>query len=343
MMKILKAAACISIAAFFLPLAVAQQSLPQQSESHTESNEQVPIKAASSRLNGAQWLLKMATSIRQRNYQISLVVSRPNSDAIPYLWRHGVFDDGVSMEQLNILNGPGKEYIRVNQTVSIFEPDATPYSITGDLIDGPIPHQLLLAPLALQSGYEFIAVGRGRVSGRVAQQIRIISRDNSRYSYQLWVDEQTAMPLKLNMLDLNGQLVKQVQVTQIQVSEEPDAYFERINHDMLPPVRASTKAVHRHAWQVSYMPDGMTEVRRNTHRLMVTGQVVEYAMLSDGLVDVSIYVMPAQNSGLQNNVYRHQAKTLLTRLEGDVQISIVGEIPPQTANKIAASLTARIQ
>ena len=343
MMKNMIAAACISIAAVFLPLADAQPSLPPQPDSAKDTAVEAENQIAITRLNGAEWLLKMATGIRQRNYQISLVVNRPNSDAIPYLWRHGVFDDGVSMEQLNVLNGPGKEYIRVNQTVSIFEPDVAPYSITGDLIDGPIPNQLLIAPLELRAGYEFIAVGRGRVSGRVAQQIRIISRDNSRYSYQLWVDEQTAMPLKLNMLDLNGQLVKQVQVSQIQVTEEPDPYFERINHDMLPAVMTTAAAAHRHAWQISYMPDGMNEVKRNTHRLMVTGQVVEYAMLSDGLVNVSVYVMPAANTELQNNVYRHHAKTLLTRIEGDIQISIVGEIPPKTANKIAASLTARIQ
>ena len=343
-MKFIIAAACISIAAVFVPVPVSSQTSQQSDQQPEQQSQQLPATTASAtKLSGAQWLLKMASSIQQRNYQISLVVNRPSADTVPYLWRHGVFDDGVSMEQLNILNGPGKEYIRVNRVISVFEPDAAPYSLAGNLIDGPIPSQLLLAPLAWQAGYEFIAVGRGRVSGRVAQQIRIISRDNTRYSYQLWVDEETAMPLKLNMLDLNGQLVKQVQVSQIQVTDEPDAYFDRINHAMLPPVSAPAQTIHQHGWRIAYLPTGMREVRRNTHRLVITGQVVEYAMLSDGLVEVSIYVMPAVNADVQNNFYRHEAKTLLTLVEGDVQVSVIGEIPPQTANKIATSLSARIQ
>lgn len=339
-MKFTTTAACICIAAVFISVKTWSQDAPQNQQNIEPASTN---SLSSTGQSGAQWLLKMASSIQQRNYQISLVVNRPNSDTVPYLWRHGVFDDGVTMEQLNVLNGPGKEYIRVNRVISVFEPDAAPYSLSGNLIDGPIPNQLLLAPMALQAGYEFIAVGRGRVSGRVAQQIRIISRDSTRYSYQLWVDEETAMPLKLNMLDLNGQLVKQVQVSQIQVTDEPDAYFDRINHAMLPPVSPVGHTVHQHEWRVAYLPAGMREVRRNTHRLIVTGQVVEYAMLSDGLVDVSIYVMPSTNADVQNNLYRHEAKTLLTLVEGDIQVSVIGEIPPQTANKIATSLSARIR
>jgi sigma-E factor negative regulatory protein RseB len=335
-MKFAVAAACISIAAVFIPAIAWSQATQTIQQQNVHSPK---TSTTSTKLSGSQWLIKMANSIQQLNYQISLVVNRPSADTVPFLWRHGVFDNGVTMEQLNILNGPGKEYIRVNRVISVFEPDATPYSLMSNLIDGPIPSQLLLSPLALQAGYEFIAVGRGRVSGRVAQQIRIISRDNTRYSYQLWVDEETGIPLKLNMLDLKGQLVKQVQVSQLQVTEQPDPYFSRINHAMLPAVSTPTKTSHQHGWRVAYLPAGMREVKRNTHRLAVTGQVVEYAMLSDGLVEISIYVMPSASEDMQNNLYRHESKTLLTIVEGDVQVTVIGEIPPQTANKIATSLS----
>ncbi|WP_164078353.1 MucB/RseB C-terminal domain-containing protein [Alteromonas facilis] len=331
MKTIKKAAVYLSVtAAFMFQLSVyAQQA--------------TPMVDATDKQSGTEWLLTMADAIAGKNYQVSMVVNRPGLDTVPYMWRHGVFDDGVNMEQLSILNGPGKEFIRVNRVISVFEPDEAPYSLYGDVIDGPFPGQLLTSPLELQKGYDFIAVGRGRISGRAAQQIRIVSKDNSRFAYQLWIDEDSGMPLKMNMLEQNGQLLKQIQVTQMSLSEQPDEYFARINHDMLPEVTGVPARHHQHNWQLAYIPVGMSEIKRNTHRLQVTGQVVEYAMLSDGLVDVSVYVMPSANTQLQNHVYKHESKSVLTRTDGKLLVSVVGEIPPQTANKIAMSLSPRIE
>ena len=331
----IRAAATLMLAAvFFIPVGFSQE--PDEQIEPTDS-------VTTEKLSGAQWLLKMSQAIGQHNYQISLVEQRPGADTVPYLWRHGVFENGVSMEQLSMLNGPGKEFIRVNRQVSVFEPNVAPFSLTGRIIDGPFPTDLLLNPLDLQSAYTFIAIGRGRVSGRAAQQIRIVSRDNSRYAYQLWVDEEKGMPLKMNMLDQTGQLMKQIQVTQLTTSGEPHEFFSRINRAALPAITAVPLSYHQHNWQISYLPVGMSEVKRNTHRLSVTDQVVEYAMLSDGMVEVSVYVMPISASGPQNNVYRHESKTLLNRTEGNIQISVIGEIPPQTANKIATSLVSRVE
>jgi sigma-E factor negative regulatory protein RseB len=337
---------------FFSGLVSAQepvQNPPAQAESATQSepseastSQQAPAVSSSAKLSGGEWLLKMSQAITELNYVVSMVQSHGGSDTTPYLWRHGVFDKGVSMEHLSVLNGPGKEYIRVNRVISVFEPDVRPYSLSGSLIDGPFPTELLTDPLNLQTAYDFIAVGRSRVSGRAAQQIRIISRDNSRYAYQLWLDEESGMPLKLNMLDLGGKVLEQIQVTQMSLSATPDPYFDRINHDVLPAVTKIPNRHHQHNWNIVYLPVGMIEVKRNTHRLADTGQVVEYAMLSDGLVSVSVYVMPVSAPGLQNNAYRHESKTVLTRIEGNLQITVIGEVPPQTANQIAASLSARV-
>lgn len=324
----------------------------QQQEAESETVEQAvddssaqdpqPQTETATKLTGGEWLLKMSQAITQLNYVVSMVHSHSGSDTTPYLWRHGVFDKGVSMEHLSALNGPGKEYIRVNRVISVFEPDVMPYSLSGALIEGPFPTDLLADPLSLQNAYDFVSVGRSRVSGRVAQQIRILSRDNTRYAYQLWVDQETGMPLKMNMLDAKGKVIEQIQVTQMSFSEAPDSYFDRINHDVLPAVTRIPNRHHQHNWRIAYMPMGMSEVKRNTHRLPETGQVVEYAMLSDGLVSVSVYVMPISAPGMQNNAYRHESKTVLTRTEGNLQITVIGEIPPQTANQIAASLTASI-
>ncbi|MBU2979084.1 MucB/RseB C-terminal domain-containing protein [Alteromonas sp. C1M14] len=285
------------------------------------------------------WLEKMTNATRTLNFKVAFVVSRLNQETVPYLWRHGVLEDGASLEQLNLQNGPGRELIRVGDVVSIFEPDATPYSLRSKYINGPIPSELLYEPASLTRGYEFVLVGRARVAGRPAQQLRIVSRDNTRFSYQLWLDEATGMFLKLNTLDLQGNILEQIQVTAMDITDAPSAYFSRVNISSLPrPLALPPSTNQPHSWKVEYLPSGMFEVKHDIRRLALTGQVVEYKMFTDGLVDVSVYVQSAKEAVGSDLVLRHELNTFLTLTDGKAQVTVVGEIPLKTANAIATSL-----
>ena len=64
-------------------------------------------------------------------------------------------------------------------------------------------------------------------------------------------------------------------------------------------------------------------------------------MFSDGLVDVSVYVQPAADALGSDLVLRNDLSTFLTLTDGKAQVTVVGEIPLQTANAIATSLTSK--
>ena len=145
------------------------------------------------------WLAKMSDAIKSLNYTISFVLLKPGVDIQPYLWRHAVNEDGVELEQLNLLNGPGREVVRIGDKVSYFEPNVPPYSLQSSIINGPFPSEFFLRPEKLVSGYEFIMIGRSRIAGRAAQQIRIISKDKSRFGLNVWLDQQTGLLLKMNL------------------------------------------------------------------------------------------------------------------------------------------------
>ena len=288
-----------------------------------------------------QWLQRLQSLISSANYQVSFVQTTVGKETVPYLWRHGVLDDGTEVEQLNLQNGPGRELIRVDGIVSVFEPDTQPYSIRSRFINGPIPNILLHNPQKLLESYEFVLVGRARVAGRSAQQIRIVSRDNTRFGYQLWLDEESGMLLKLNMLDLQGALLEQIQISAFSVMASPSPYFARINPSSLPePIMMASSQSRAHGWEVNYLPVGMKEVKRDTRRLALTGQVVEYKMYSDGLVDVSVYVQPIEDALGGDIALRNEVSTFLTLKAGKAQVTVLGEIPLQTAKAIATSISA---
>ncbi|WP_334021222.1 MucB/RseB C-terminal domain-containing protein [Alteromonas sp. S015] len=314
-------------------VAIHEQVEQSRNEQHAAASHTRHLQSAN------QWLAELQNIITNANFQVSFVQTIAGKETVPYLWRHGIMEDGSELEQLNLQNGPGRELIRVNDVVSVFEPDVQPYSLRSKHINGPIPSALLYHPEQLVEAYEFVAVGRARVAGRSAQQIRIVSRDNTRFGYQLWLDESSGMLLKLNMLDLQGALLEQIQVTAFAISPEPAEYFSRINSASLPAPMALSNAPNRaHKWDVAYLPAGMREIKQDTRRLALTGQIVEYKLFSDGLVDVSVYVQPAEDALGETLALRNEVSTFLTLTDGKAQVTVVGEIPLQTANAIANSL-----
>ncbi|WP_158970423.1 MucB/RseB C-terminal domain-containing protein [Paraglaciecola sp. L3A3] len=286
------------------------------------------------------WLHKMSRAVQSLNYSISFVLLKPGVDSQPYLWRHGINADGIEMEQLNLLNGPGKEIVRIGNKVSYFEPNVPPYSLISSAINGPFPSEFFQHPEKLFTGYDFVMVGRSRVSGRAAQQIRIISKDQTRYGLNVWLDQETGLLLKLNMFNLKNQLLEQIQVTGLEVTEELAPFFAKIETSMLPAaVSLGQNQLTRSPWKIGYIPVGMELVKRELRRLSITGQVVEYVLLSDGLVDVSVYIEERSNDTLMDNVVgKSQSDTFFTLQKGPLNITIIGKLPASTASSIAASI-----
>ncbi|MEO9946106.1 MAG: MucB/RseB C-terminal domain-containing protein [Paraglaciecola sp.] len=286
------------------------------------------------------WLAKMSHAMRALNYSVSLVLLTPGNDAQPYLWLHGVNDEGVELEQLNLLNGPGREVVRIGNKVSYFEPNVPPYSLESSIINSPLPSDFFRYPEKLKDGYDFFMIGRSRISGRAAQQIRVLSKDKSRYGLNLWLDQETGLLLKLNMFSLESELIKQIQVTGLNVTDKPDGFFSKIENSMLPEVISyQPKSLSNSDWEITYLPLGMKIVKRDLHRLSGTGKTVEYIMLSDGLVDVSVYLQDFKgDEPIQNLVGKVESDTLLTIQQGTLNVTVIGKIPAETANRIATSI-----
>lgn len=283
----------------------------------------------------------MAEARKTLNYEASFIISKPGSDPQPYLWRHGVDEQGVELEHLDQQNGPGREVIRIGNTVSYFESHRPAYSLASGYIIGPLPHVLLSDPLSLLEAYEFVLVGKGRISGRAAQQVRMVSKDKSRFGYNLWLDHKTGLPLKINMMDVNGQKIEQIQVTTLDVTEAPSKFFERIERSALPDVvQLPERIAAKQNWQLGFVPVGMDQVKHSVRQLPGDAGQLEYIMLSDGLVDVSVYLQRATATASESDIVaRFGSDIYYSRVQGSVLVTVIGKIPANTANALATSIT----
>lgn len=289
-----------------------------------------------------RWLERFSHSIKSLHFSATFVVVK-NNQVEPYHWFHGIDNNEQELEIITRLNGPRNDVLRQGEIISYIEPEHDPYSIQSADIQGPIPSVFRGDITALEESYRFISVGRSRILGHVAQLIRIVPKDKYRFSYWLWLDQNTGLPLKMGVITRNGKLLEQIQFTHVEVNNELPDNLVQLQSAELPSVIPAnyfqqTKQLN---WQVDWLPDGFQVVTSNQHKLnrySRRDKPVEFMQFSDGLVDISVYVNTSQVKFREPEYANDGATIVYNHVVQGIEIGVVGDIPLATAQKIAESI-----
>ncbi|HCM46258.1 MAG TPA: transcriptional regulator [Colwellia sp.] len=288
------------------------------------------------------WLERLSQSLRQLNFTTSFVVVK-NNQAEPYHWLHGIGENDQELEIFTRLNGPRRDVLRQGEIVSYIEPEQDAYSLISPDARGPIPTIFRDDISRLEESYRFISVGRSRVLGRVAQLVRIVAKDKYRFSYWLWLDQNTGLLLKMAILTRQGKLLEQIQFTHIEVSDQLSENLVELQLTKLPDAMQLNQTLNKDlSWQVDWLPQGFSILKSNQHNLYShnrsDNKAVDFMLFSDGLTEVSVYVNPS-NENFRAPEYASDGATMVFNhiLQG-VEVGVVGDIPLATAKKIAESI-----
>ncbi|WP_337238945.1 sigma-E factor regulatory protein RseB [Vibrio cholerae] len=282
-------------------------------------------------------LYQMNEASQHLNYELSYILVKKNSIE-PLLYRHARQDD-QQLAHLVYLSGPVREVIRRGDEVSYIEPGVEPFTIeSGNMVAPTIP--MLNTDVAeLSRYYDFVKVGRAREAGAACQVLRVVPKDGLRYSYVVWVDEKNHLPLRADLLDRDGEVLEQYRTISFSVSERLAEIMAGLNKVQLPEVLKLPKgSVQETFWQVTWVPDGFQAMELNRYRMAMTERLVESQMYSDGLFNFSVYVSASDNYSLKGQLVRQGRRTLHSVVKGENEISVVGDIPPATAQRIAQSV-----
>ena len=282
-------------------------------------------------------LYQMNEASQHLNYELSYILVKKNSIE-PLLYRHARQDD-QQLAHLVYLSGPVREVIRRGDEVSYIEPGVEPFTIeSGNMVAPTIP--MLNTDVAEFSRYyDFVKVGRAREAGAACQVLRVVPKDGLRYSYVVWVDEKSHLPLRADLLDRDGEVLEQYRTISFSVSERLAEIMAGLNKVQLPEVLKLPKgSVQETFWQVTWVPDGFQAMELNRYRMAMTERLVESQMYSDGLFNFSVYVSASDNYSLKGQLVRQGRRTLHSVVKGENEISVVGDIPPATAQRIAQSV-----
>lgn len=300
--------------------------------------------AASAASEPAELLVRMSDAARTANYQ-GVIVYRGNEMLETMRVTHR-YQDGVERERVQSLTGEPREILKQDSRVTCLVPKDRKTAMERPTPKGLFPGLSRERVARIAQVYEFDDLGTTRVAGRSARGVAITPKDHFRYGYEIWADEGTLVPLKVNLMGRDATLLEQMMFTEIefpatipdtafQTSLDRSAYREvtrRIGGPAAPPATL--------AWRFEGLPPGFNVTMRDVRPQPNGKGTVEHLLLSDGLSAISIFSARKREpaKGLRG-VSQMGAVHAYGRVLGTYHITVVGEAPPETVRRIGDAMT----
>lgn len=286
----------------------------------------------------ADWLDRIGPALAEQDYQGTLViVSGTGMDTLGVF--HS-FQDGHERMRLVAMTGPRREVIRDDQRVTCIGTGLGPAGYDADTVGRWNPGGQF-AGAARLSGYKAQLGGIARVANRDAQVIDLQARDPWRYSYRLWLDKQTALPLRIALIGPGGRPLEQIAFTELKIGVRPEENDLRASSEQgLRRIQTlSPGRVVDPGWRVLDPPKGFS--LRSARQL---GQSVQL-LYSDGLANVSVYIEPmATGKVTGESALRRGAVNVHSIARDGRRVVAIGKVPAATtayfARKAQTTLTA---
>lgn len=295
---------------------------------------------ASADTSSGALLQQMNVASQSLNYELSFIsINKQGVESLRY--RHARVNS-QPLAQLLQMDGPRREVVQRGNEISYFEPGLEPFTLNGDYIVDSLPSLVYTDFKRLSPYYDFISVGRTRIADRLCEVIRVVARDGTRYSYIVWMDAETRLPMRVDLLDRDGETLEQFRVIAYTVNgQQVASSMQTLAKASLPPLLSVPQGDNvTFNWMPSWLPQGFSEVSSSRRQLPTVDMPVESRLYSDGLFSFSVNVNRAsQNS--TDQMLRTGRRTVSTTIRDNAEITIVGELPPQTAKRIADSIKFR--
>ncbi|KAF0193245.1 MAG: sigma-E factor negative regulatory protein RseB [Gammaproteobacteria bacterium] len=297
------------------------------------------------------WLEKMTRAGQWLSYSGTFVYRR-NDQMVAVNILH-VADERGGRQKLEALNGESHEIVRSCDGAICFLPRQKSVVINkakgGRASDTDIGERIE----ELQDYYRFTLVGDDRIAGRPTQAMIIEPVDQYRFGYRIWIDKETGLLLKSDMINDAGATIEQIMFTNLEIITTP-------TEDMVHAVDQKTAAGARltvgqeviysdeetsdksEYWRVENVPDGFKPVDHYRHRRSVHGGQTEHMIFTDGLASVSVFIEKTGDAdNLLSGFSAIGAVNAFGTTVDDYHVTVVGEVPTLTVRLIGESVRYR--
>ncbi len=274
------------------------------------------------------WLGKMSTALREESYHGVFTFMRGtqfNAMEISH-----IYANGTERERILQLNGERRDIIRVNQEVVCHHDGESKFDLNHDVPMGPFSAAFNEDINRFKGLYNITVDGKGRVADRVTVLLTIMPRHADRFGYRLWLDQETGLLLQSHLIEKSR--VKEVfQFAKIEIGDPvPLATLaaatneHTVSHQLTQNTGDNDEVP---TIKVAWLPMGFKPV-------LVTSNRIHF---SDGLATFSVFF--ARQRQLPDMATQVGGTTVITRKLGNSdQITVIGEVPVETARRVADSV-----
>ena len=225
-------------------------------------------------------LNRMQQTVRHLSYEGDFVYQY--GDVLNAMHINHDWQEGNEREYLRTLTGPSREVVRDNFTMAQFDQEK-PASVS-ERRRRNAPTLVTFDPERLSAVYDFRVLGQDRVAGRQTTVVLVQPRDEMRYGHRLYIDSETALPLRRVVLDRQGKPISQLMFTSISIRGMNGK--EQLPADEIAqggPIQYQGK------WSFDGLPEGF--VMEVYDRREQDGKIEsEQFVFSDGIARLSLYI-----------------------------------------------------
>ena len=287
------------------------------------------------------WLERMNRALATRNYDGTFFHLR-NGKVETLRIIHRV-ENGKVAERLVSLDS-GREIVRNDKELTCYLPDQRRVLVEPRQDEGPLLGTLPDFDAAVTENYKLEKLPAARLLGRSTQVIAVNPNDAYRFGYRLWIDDETALPLKTQLCDERGNVVEQVLFANLTLPESIPLTAVRPQVDarglqwVKQPAPTQASASIAQLWRAGKLPPGFQLTATNTQLMDGSKTPVAHLVYSDGLASVSVFIETKSPGREQMNGLARvgSAFAFSTTVRGH-QVTAVGEVPAQTVQLIAHS------
>ncbi len=284
-----------------------------------------------------EWLARANQAARQLNYTGTYVYQ--HGSHVEVLRVSHRMDGKQEREKVEVLDGPYREFIRLNEEVYCHLADGKTVRVDKSAVQRFFPAVVPNEPARLTENYIPKLGGSEKVAGRDCQIVILEPRDEYRYTQMIWVDRATSLPLKSQTVDDRGARVAMFVFSDVEIGRRPDkALFDvRMEGKRMQPA-GLTRGVQDVVWAMT-PPPGYVRILESMRPLPGVKSPVLHSVYSDGMSNMSVFIEPVLNgdAGLEG-LSTEGSINIYARRIGDYKVTAVGDVPPSALLHAANSV-----
>lgn len=302
----------------------------------------VNVKADNHQIDALSWLKKMEAASHQLTYSGTFVYQHGTNVETSKI-THFVDDAGVH-EKLDMLDGPPRVTIRLNDEVYCYLPDHKTVRVEKRNTRKFFPALLPKEIDRIAESYTIKLGGIERVAGYECRAVVLEPKDDLRYAHKLCADVTNALLVKASLINRKNEVLNQFAFTHLTVGGHIDKSQFKPKALWSKHTWQTDKSVvldannHETGWLIKHPPLGFIKTKEMKRVMPGKTVPVTHLIYSDGLATVSVFIEPLAgiahpmqglSSQEQVNIYAKSSK--------DHQITAIGEVPVATVVKFANS------